>query len=492
MKIFMVVKISLISTVKGRDNKRGIVHGKVNERGEKTQMQNKPYMAELVKDFSLDTVPNTGIKCGCGRNHATGVKEILIEQGALAKIPGIIKKYGGSKVYIIADRNTYNAAGRVVCWYLENESISYSLYVYDTEHLEPDELAVGKAVMHYGGDCDFILGVGSGTINDIGKMTAHITNLPYIIAATAPSMDGYASATSSVIRDGIKVSLNSACPAVIVADLDVISKAPVKLLQAGIGDMLAKYVSICEWRLSSLITGEYYCENIAALVRNAVRKCMNIKDLSDIDSNAVKPLIEGLIITGIAMSFAGISRPASGMEHYFSHLWDMRAIEFGMPAGLHGIQCGVATLLCLRIYQFISGIVPDREKAMNYVKAFSVEEWNRFLTGFLGRSANTLIELEKKEGKYDTKSHAKRLEVIINRWDEILKIISEELPPIKQTEEYMKALGMPTRPGELGYSDKDVKDTFIATKDIRDKYIGSRLLWDLGCLDEARNVCLSH
>ncbi len=90
-----------------------------------------------------------------------------------------------------------------------------------------------------------------------------------MIVGTAPSMDGYVSGTSSVIRDGIKVSLNCVCPTVIVADLDIMSCAPIKLLQAGLGDMLAKNISICEWRLSHVINGEYYCEEIAAIVRSA-------------------------------------------------------------------------------------------------------------------------------------------------------------------------------------------------------------------------------
>jgi len=430
-------------------------------------------------------------ECSCGRIHSADVREIIIEQGALARVPGIIKKYGGSKVFVVADSNTYAAAGKAVCGYLKSENLPYTLYVYGSERIEPDETTVGKAVLHYDCECDFIVGIGSGTINDTGKIIAAITGKPYMIVATAPSMDGYASATSSVIRDGVKVSLNSACPAFIIADLDILCRAPKILLQAGIGDMLAKYISICEWRISHLITGEYYCEKIASLVRNAAAKCMNIENLYEVDPNSVKPIIEGLIITGLAMSFAELSRPASGMEHYFSHLWDMRALEFNTPSALHGIQCGVATLLCLRIYEFISGIVPDRKKAYDYVSSFSVEKWNSFLIRFLGKSADALIELEKREGKYDPGKHEKRLDIIINNWETVLKIISEELPPLRLVEEFMTKIGMPVSPKELGHSDEDVLAAFLATKDIRDKYIGSRLLWDLGYIEEAGKACIN-
>ena len=347
---------------------------------------------------------------------------------------------------------------------MDKSGFPYSIYIYDAKHLEPDEYAVGKAIMHFGDDCDFIVGVGSGTINDIGKIIAHTVKLPYMIIATAPSMDGYASNSSSMIRDGIKVSLNSVCPTVIAVDPDIIASAPQRLLQAGIGDMLAKYISICEWRLSHIITGEYYCEKVAEIVREAVKKCMTIESLDSVTPETVKPIIEGLIVSGLAMNYAGFSRPASGMEHYFSHIWDMRALEFETPCDLHGIQCGVGTLLCLRIYNYITGITPDRKKASDYAESFSLLEWNKTLTDFLGKSADTLIQLEKKERKYNILSHRKRFENIERHWDEILRIISEELPSPEETEQYMLKLNMPTQPEELGHPGSEVRNTFLATK----------------------------
>ncbi|NLK69038.1 MAG: sn-glycerol-1-phosphate dehydrogenase [Clostridiaceae bacterium] len=424
--------------------------------------------------------------CSCGKVHRADIKEIIIQEGALSIVPSLVKKHGGLKAFIIADKNTFMAAGETLCENLSDENIPFSLYVFDNEDLKPDEFAVGQLVMHFDTECDFIIAVGSGTLNDIGKVLASITDKPYMIVGTAPSMDGFASATSSVIRDSIKVSLNTVCPTVIVADLDIMCQAPDQLLQAGIGDMLAKYISICEWRVSHFISGEYYCEKIAAIVRSAVKKCIEIPNLFSKEPLSIKPLIEGLIFTGVAMSFAGVSRPASGMEHYFSHIWDMRELAFNTPATLHGIQCGTATFLCLRIYEYITSIVPNRQKALDFVNHFSVENWNDFLVQFLGEeSAHTVIELEKKEKKYDLRSHQSRLEAIVEGWDEIVKIISEELPNIEWLENYMATVGIPTNPAELGHPNTEVQHAFLVTKDIRDKYIGSRLLWDLGHINEA-------
>ncbi len=456
-------------------------------------------MTELINKFDIEVEPNTvepnvagsntSDICSCGKVHMAEIEEIIIKEGAMSKVPSLIKKYGGTKAFILADKNTFINAGETLCEFMSNENIQFSLYVFDNENLKPDESTVGQLVMHYDITCDFIIAVGSGTINDIGKVLASITEKPYMIVGTAPSMDGFASATSSVIRDSIKVSLNTVCPTVIVADLGIMCNAPDRLLQAGIGDMLAKYISICEWRVSHIISGEYYCEKIASIVRSAVKKCIEISDLFSKEPSSIKPLIEGLIFSGIAMSFAGVSRPASGMEHYFSHIWDMRELEFDTPATLHGIQCGTATLLCLRIYEYVTNIVPNRKTALDFVKDFSVEDWNEFLVHFLGKeSAHTVIKLEKKEKKYELQSHKNRLDSIVEHWSEIVQVINQELPDIEWLEHYMLKVGIPTDPTELGHSKTEVQHSFLVTKDIRDKYIGSRLLWDLGLINEAKDI----
>lgn len=206
--------------------------------------------------------------------------------------------------------------------------------------------------MHYDTKCDLIIAVGPGVINDIGKFLSKLTKTSHIIVATAPSMDGYASATSSMAMDGLKISLPTKCPDVIIGDTDVLKNAPIRMLQAGIGDMLAKHVSICEWRIAHLLIGEYYCEYVADLVRSALKKCVeNAYGVLKRGPEAVKAVFDGLIIGGRAMEYAGISRPASGVEHYISHVWDMRGLEFGTKTDLHGIQCAIVTLVATPIYE---------------------------------------------------------------------------------------------------------------------------------------------
>lgn len=423
--------------------------------------------------------------CSCGKEHDIAIDDVVVGKGVIQQLPGFIAKYQAKKPFILADRNTYNAAGRIVAEILHTNHIPFSTFVFQTADLEPNEEAVGSAFMHFDNSCDLIIGVGSGVINDIGKILSNVSGRKYIIVGTAPSMDGYASATSSMSMDGLKVSLNSRCADVIIGDIDILKQAPEHMLKSGLGDMLAKYVSIAEWRIGNLITGEYYCERVAQLIRSALKKCVdNAEGLLKREDAAVQAVFEGLVIGGVAMAYAGVSRPASGVEHYFSHVWDMRGLEFGTQVDLHGIQCAMATMKAVELYESVKHIVPNKEKAFAAVKAFDYCVWSDQLRNFLGKSGETMIAQEQKEHKYNKSTHPTRFQRIEDNWDTILRIFEEELPSAEELSKIMDTIGISKDLNTIGVDAECAKLTFKATKDIRDKYVLSRLAWDLGILDD--------
>ena len=221
------------------------------------------------------------------------------------------------------------------------------------------------------------------------------------------------------------------------------------------------------------------------MVNQALQACVdNLDGIANRDPQAIKTVMDGMVLAGMAMNYATISRPASGMEHYISHICDMRAVEFGTPMDLHGIQCGIATVLSLRLYEKLRQIEkPDRQKALAYAKAFNYEDWKVLLRKRLGKSAEAMIEIEAKEHKYDVALHAKRLEIILEKWEQIRKIMNE-LPYADEVEKMLREIGAPTTLQELGFSHEDEQYAIRMSKDMRDKYVGSRMLWDLGLLEE--------
>ena len=436
------------------------------------------------KEYSVAALLARGdYRCACGKMHRPVIKRAVIGAGAVNELPAQIAAEGIHKVFVLSDTRAWGAAGDTVKTVMEKAGIAYSLYVLDaTERPEPDEHTLGSILLHWDNTCDGLVTVGSGVMNDMGKIAAAVGKLPYIVVATAPSMDGYASNTSSTIRDHLKVSVDSKCPDVVIGDVDILKKAPDQMIRAGIGDMVAKYISVLEWRMGNIITGEYFCPEVADIMSTALSKVVSAAKKGLKTSETLTAVMEGMVLSGIAVNYAGVSRPASGIEHYFSHVWDMRYVEFGRPSDFHGIQCGIGTVNALRIYEMIRRMKPDREKALAYAASFDYDGWCRELRENLGGSAETMIANERREGKYDPDKHRARLDSILAHWDELTALFAT-LPSSDDMRTFLQGIGAPTDPTEIGLTHAEERFAFLATKDVRDKYIASRLLWDIGALD---------
>lgn len=444
-----------------------------------------------MTDFSTQSIEQLLEKgthdCACGRSHSAALKYVKIGPGAVRHLEEALKTLGVARPFVVFDANTFRAAGKKVLSELSRAGIPFGQFVFEKSPLkmEPDEHAVGALTTAFDPASDGVLAVGSGVINDCCKVLAHAAGLPLAVVGTAPSMDGYASNSSSMVQNRIKVSLYVKCPEAILCDTDIMKEAPMEMLMAGLGDMLAKYISVCEWRISHLVTGEYYCENIAGLMRRSVNRCYEMADrLMQRDPEAVAAVTEGLVLSGIAMSYAGISRPASGLEHYFSHLWEMMALERGEASQLHGIQVGVGTVLTLFLMEKLEQVKPDREKGLAAMRSFDSAAWEDEVRGIFGKTAPAIIAAEKRLGLNDPTRHARRLENILAHWDDITRIMREELPAASALLAKMKALGLPHCPKDLGISLEDTKKAFRGSRVIRDKYLTSTLIWDLGLTEE--------
>ena len=426
-----------------------------------------------------------GHDCACGHHHGCGLRYFRAVPGAVRFLPEALDQLGVKKPFVVMDQNTRRAAGQQVEAVLSGRD--YVLYVFPgEEHIESDEYAVGSLMMAFEPDCDGVLAVGSGVINDCCKEIAHAMGKPSLVVCTAPSMDGYASGLSSMVRRRIKVSLYNACPKAIIADTDILATAPDHMLRAGLGDMLAKYVALGEWRIAHLVHGDDYCEEIAELMRTSLKKIVAGADgLMQRDPAALAAVTEGLVISGLAMAFAGNSRPASGLEHYFSHMWEMKALRGEAPVELHGIQCGVGTLLTLKLLEAVFPDQPDMDRARQAVQTFSPEAWQQQVERLFGSIAPDIIRIEEQFGKNDPDKHAGRLQLIAEHWPEIRQIVQAELPDSEMVRSLMARCGLPLSPQDIGLTAEDTVDAFLGSRDIRDKYLTSSLLWDLGLMEEA-------
>src|ERR1700730_7967505 len=184
----------------------------------------------------------------------------------------------------------------------------------------------------------FLVGVGGGRSIDIAKLASFNSKVPFVSVPTSASHDGISSPFGSVKGLDRPYSVVAKPPIAIVADTDLIIRAPHNLLVSGCGDLISKKTAVRDWELSHAKTGEYYgrySANLALLSANMIMEDAN--QISTPDSESISVVVEALISSGVAAGIAGSSRPCSGSEHLFSHAMDIVAPGKGM----HGEKCGM-------------------------------------------------------------------------------------------------------------------------------------------------------
>lgn len=296
----------------------------------------------------MDIIGEFKRPCPCGKVHTTAVKDVYIGSGIIKDTGKILKDNNFSlDLLLVADKNTLKAADGII-EALDGFNVSFHIYdnirVADMKHVdEIRELIKNRDIS--------VVSVGTGSVNDPCRLACAIENKKLCIFATAPSMDGFASDTSPIVKDGFKSSYQAKSPEVIIGDTKILAASPTYLKSAGFGDMMAKYVGLIDWKVSSLLTGEYYCERVADLTRNAVDTLLSMADrVTADDEETAGQIFESLLMTGIAMSFAKNSRPASGSEHIIAHLIECLQLPEGIIPNYHGEDVGVCTLEMLKFY----------------------------------------------------------------------------------------------------------------------------------------------
>lgn len=440
---------------------------------------------ENVGTMEINEFLGSTLTCTCGKPHSVNIDKIIVENGAINKVPSVLQEMGFKKPLVVADSHTYEVAGKKVVELLQAAGIAYKLYVYKVEgHLVPDETAVGKLALQISRDIDVILTVGSGSLNDLVKFGSYLAKVPSICVATAPSMDGYASDTSALLINNLKTSVTSDYPKVIIGDVDILKQAPMTMILAGFGDIIGKYSALSDWLVSEVVNGEYYCPVTAKISSDAIQKCVdNIDGVKQREDEAIKNLMEGLVRTGIAMSFVGNSRPASGAEHHIAHFWEMDFLFAGKEALLHGTKVGMTSVIVARLYELLADAEVNFDEAVRKANAFSEEAWREQVIKLYGKAAPGILALSEKDGRNSVAKCIARINTIKERYADIMKIV-KEAPSAATVKAIMENAGAPIKPVEVGISDETALNSIIMAKEVRPRYSILGLLSDLGILED--------
>ena len=424
-----------------------------------------------------------GFLCTCGKWHQLPIADIAIGKGIIEGIPARLEKLGISgSVHLVGDTHTMSAVGAKLEDALDCQSVIASRTVYATSDrdLVPDESALARLVLETPTSVDALVAIGSGTITDLVRFVAHKMGKPFVSVPTAPSMDGYASAVAPLIVGGFKRTFKAHPPIAIYADLDVLCQAPLQMVAAGFGDLLGKFTARADWQLGHLLYGEAYCEPSLDLMSTALEQCTaEPEGLRQRDARLIGELMEGLILSGIAIIMAGNSRPASGAEHILAHYWEMRSLQEQSHYHLHGTKVGVATPLILGLYRQGLATAPNMiDETVLAVRHQGPEAQEQQIREHFGTMAGEILA-EAPHKRLAWEARRARLDAIRAKWDDIQRALAW-LPHEDAIIEMLDRAGAPTDPKAIGLPQSWIDDAFTYARALRARYTILDMAAELG------------
>ena len=380
--------------------------------------------------------------CPCGREHTFATKVVDISSGLVNRAGKVLAEAGfPKKILLVADENTLGASAGLL------ESLNAAGYetkklVYkDMKYARVESVREVEALCY---DVEGVLSVGTGSLNDICRVASYETGKRFAIFATAPSMDGFASDTAPIIENNFKNSWKAEQPEIILADTKILADSPVELKAAGFGDIIAKYIGLVDWKISNLLTDEYYCDNIANLTMQAIKKVVAMGEhVTDANEEAAGSVMEALVFTGLAMKLAGTSRPASGAEHVVSHFWECRKLLEGIWPEFHGKKVGVATVLVNRIYRNVATRLTDIDPIPDPT------DWDDVKAVFGEKMVDEMM-------KVNTPTITDKIDLarFKAKWPEIRTLILNTLPTDEEMVRMMRTAGAAILPDEVHINDE--------------------------------------
>lgn len=372
-------------------------------------------------------------KCVCGRDHELETKKVVVEYGAINNFEQYMADVGlaGKKRAVIYDTVIYKLT--------EGKHIAADQeIVLEANGLRAEDTVI-EEMMKKLDKPEVIVAYGAGTIMDFGRYPAYKLGIPFVAVPTLASSDGFTANICSAILNGQKKSTPMCAPVLVVADLDIIKGAPARLVASGINDILSKYISLLDWKVSHLVAGEYYCPMVADLAQEALdimRKAADEYAATGVADHEAMTMAQ--MKSGLTMQLLNHSRAASGAEHLMAHLVEMQPPRFENAEGIHGECVGVGTFACIKEYHRLASLPTPKAKPFEPLSEAWIREkfGDRLAPGIIKENENDVL------ATFDPQN-------IVDHWDEIRAMINE-LPSVEEAEALYKGCNAKYLPEHIG------------------------------------------
>jgi glycerol-1-phosphate dehydrogenase [NAD(P)+] len=426
----------------------------------------------------------TSFACACGRVHQVPIRRFVYEAGAVGALAEEVRQSCGQapaqRAALVADVRTWDIGGERAQDVLSQAGLSVArVIVPDRETGGPicDDVTLRWLTEQLrGARPEVVVAVGSGVINDLCKWASFKLGVPYVVVATAASMNGYSAANVAPTIAGVKVLIEARPPWAVLAEPAVIERAPYEMTAAGFGDTIAKHQSNADWVMNHLLFGEYYCEFCASLVNELEPLYLDRpEDLRAGRSEAVKGLFEALFGTGLTMTLVGTSAPASGGEHLLSHTLDMMSQVRGDRHDLHGRQVGVGTLFSAALYQRVLTI----ERPVFQELPRAVDD------GFWAVPSVVAAVREQYGAKRQRLELARQVLSDAQAWGRLTERLAAEVKSPETMRGWLRRAGAAATFEAIGCSRERIRAAILHMHEIRKRFTIVDLAWLVGILPAA-------
>jgi glycerol-1-phosphate dehydrogenase [NAD(P)+] len=414
-------------------------------------------------------------KVATALQSARETKALLIEQGVLKQTSELFKEqFPGKRAIIVADITTFNLAGKTIVKQFESENIEQeAAFVYTDPEIYAAYKYVDELVNILKKHTAIPVAVGSGTLNDLTKLAAHLTHRPYLCVATAASMDGYTAFGASITANGAKQTFNCPAPQACLADTDILSAAPSEMTASGYADLFAKVTAGADWILADALQVEPIDQTAWSIVQDGLHEALSDPNgTKQGDRKAVTQLTEGLMLGGFAMQWSRSSRPASGAEHQFSHLWNMEHhLHHGKHIS-HGFQVSIGTLAITALYdQLLKTDFENLDIPASLAQWPTLEELKKQSLAIFEGTDFPEIGLQESSAKYNNHQELERqLQLLKENWPNIKAKLNKQIVPFQEAKARLATVGAPTEPEQIGISRERLKETFVRAQYIRRRF----------------------
>jgi glycerol-1-phosphate dehydrogenase [NAD(P)+] len=421
---------------------------------------------------------------------ASITREVVLDAAALAVLSQVWQRRTGSApALVVADSNTYAVAGAEAVAQLRSAGINCPepLVLPAAPRLKPKVEASGQIALRLRETGATPVAVGSGVINDLVKYAAAIAGTPYVCVATAASMDGYAASGAALIDAGVKRTFSCSAPVAVLADLNVLARAPAAMTGWGYGDLAGKFVAGADWRLADALGVEAISPVPFNLVQDHVGAWLaDPQRLAASEPAAFERLLCGLLVSGLAMQAHSNTRPASGSDHQFAHLWEMEGLSVAGEPVSHGACVGVGCVAMLALYEWLCAqtidarVLAPPDIGRDDQAALEREIAAAFATTKIVEAARA--EMAAKRG---ADLPRRRLERLVDVWPSLRERIRADLPSAQDMQAQLRTAGAPAHPADLGLDLHTFARDHHRARLIRRRYTILDLVEDLGWLDRA-------